>query len=129
MLLIYSYMIPSTNFQSCTKDGEALAITMAHLGLLFHLLGFDYNLLLNLMLQEPYDLLGVTYSQALQVSFGHGTLVGSKFKSKDQPSLSYQCISVVLHGPRIHHVVVHNPKLVEHIPLLPKKKIPPDILI
>ena len=92
MLLIYSYMIPSTNFQSCTKDGEALAITMAHLGLLFHLLGDDYNLFSKLMLQERYDSLGVTYSQALLVAFGHGTLVGSKFKSEEQPFLSYQCI-------------------------------------
>ena len=80
MLLMYSYMIASTTFQSFTEDGEALAITIAHLGLLFYLLGADYNLILKLMLQKPYDSLGVTYSQANQVSFGHGTLFGLKFK-------------------------------------------------
>ena len=68
---------------SSFEDGEALSITMAHLGLLFHLLGADYNLLLKLMLQEPYDFLGVTYSQSLQVSFLHGTLVGSKLKLQE----------------------------------------------
>ena len=102
---------------------------MAHLELLFHLLGDDYNLLSNLMLQEPYDYLGVTYSQALRVFFGHGTLVGSKFNSEEQPLLSYQCISIFLHSPRIHHAAVHIPELVEHIPLLPKKKIPQYIFI
>ena len=122
-------MIASTNFQSFTEDGEAFSIIMTHLGLLFHLLGDDYNLFSNLMFQEPYDSLGVTYSQALQVSFGHVTLVGLKFKSEERPSLYYQCILVVLHGPRIHHPAVHIPELVEHIPLLPKKKIPLDILI
>ena len=38
---------------------------------------------LNLMLQEPYYLLGVTYSQASQVSFGLGTLVGSNLKFQE----------------------------------------------
>ena len=102
---------------------------MAHLGLLFHLIGDYYNLLSKLMLQEPYDQIGVTYSQALQVSFVHGTLVGSKFKSEEKPLLYYQCISIVLHGPGIHHAVVHISKLVEHIPLLSKNKIPPNIFI
>ena len=81
------------------------------------------------MFQYPYDFLGVTYAQALQVSFGHGTLFGSKFKSKEQPWLYYQCILVVLHGPKIHHAAVHITNLVDHIPLLPKKRTPPDILI
>ena len=126
---MYSSTMTSRIASSSFEDGEALAITMAHLGLLFHLLGVDYNLISKLMLQEPYDSLGVTYYQALQVSFGNGTLVSSKFKSEEKPSLYYQCISVVLHGPRIHHVVVHIPELVEHSPILPKKKIPPDILI
>ena len=102
---------------------------MTDLGLLFHLLGVDYNLLSKLMLQYPYDSLGVTYSQSLQVSFGHGTLVGLKFKSEEHPSLYYQCISVVLHGTRIHHAAVHILDLVEHIPIIPKNKIPPYILI
>ena len=76
MLLMYSYMISSTDVQSCKEDGESLAISMTHLGLLFHLLRVDYTHISKLMLQEPYDSLGVTYSQSLQVYFGHGTLVG-----------------------------------------------------
>ena len=126
---MYSYMIASTDFQSCTEDGEALAITMSHLKLLFHLLGADYNILSKLMLQKPYDSLRVTYSQALQVSFGHGTLVGLNLKYEEHPLLSYQCISLVLHGPKIDRIVVHIPELVENIPLLSKKKIHPNIVI
>ena len=86
---MYSSTMTSRIASSSSEDGEALAVTMAHLVLLFHLLGDDYNLLSNLMLQEPYDSLGVTYSQPLQVSFGHGTLVGSNFKYEEQHSLSY----------------------------------------
>ena len=107
-----------------------------------HLVGVDYNLLSKLMLQDPYDLLGVTYSQAFTVSFryrilcdlnsSHGILFGSnystggsKFKYQEYHFLSHQCISVVLYGLRIHHTIV--PELIEHIPLLPKKNIPPNI--
>ena len=86
---MYSYTMTSRIVSSSFEDGEALAIKMVHLGLLFHLLGADYNLLSKLMRQDPYDSLGVTYSQALQVSFGDGTLVGSKFNSEEWPSLSY----------------------------------------
>ena len=64
--------------------------------------------------------------------------IGSKFKSSHHigidynsqgPSvfLSHHWISVVLHGPSFHHVVVLDPG--EHISLLPKKKIPPEIII
>ena len=126
---MYSYTMNKIIASSSFEDGEVLSITMAHLGLLFHLLGLDYNLLLNFMLQEPYDSFGITYSQPPSVSSGHDILFGSRIKSKGHHSLSYQCISVVLHGPRIHHAIVHIPKLVEHIQLLHKKKIPPDILI
>ena len=94
---------------------------------MMHLLGDYYNLLSNLILRYPYESLGVTYSQALQVSFGHGILFGLRFKYEEHHSLSYQCISVVVHGLRIHHAVV--PELVEHIPLLPNKKIPLDMPI
>ena len=118
---IYSSTITNRVPLSSYEDGEAFSITMAHL------LGADYNLPSKLMLQDPYDSLGVTYSQALQVSFGYGILFGLRFKYKENHSLSYQCISVVIHGLWIHHVIV--PELVEHIPLLRKKKIPLDILI
>ena len=124
---MYSSTITSIFPSSSYEDGEAFAITMAHLGLLFHILAADYNLPSKLMLQYPYNSLGVTYSQEFSVSFRHGILFGSKFKSEEHHSLSHQCISIVLHGLRIHHATVT--KLVEHIPLLPKKKIPLDIFI
>ena len=115
---------------------------MAHLGLLFHILVADYNLHSKLMLQDPYDSLGVTYSQVFIVSFRNGILCGlnsshhilfgsnyspsgSKFKSEEYHLLSHQCILVVLHGLRIHQAVV--PELIEHTPLLPKKNISPNI--
>ena len=114
---MYSSTITSRVSSSSYEYGESLAITMAHL------LGSDYNFHSNLMLQYPYDSLGVTNYQAPSVSFRHGILFGSRFKSKESHFLSYQCILVVLHGLRIHHATVLE--LVEHIPLLPKKNIPP----
>ena len=64
-LPMYSSTMTSIIDSSSFEDGESLTITMAHLGLLFHLVGADYNLLSKFMLQEPYNSLGVTYSQAL----------------------------------------------------------------
>jgi len=64
--------VPSTSYE----DGEAFAITMAHLGLFFHILATDYNLHSKLILQDSYDSLGVTDSQAIIVSFRHGILCG-----------------------------------------------------
>ena len=131
---MYSSTVTNSVFSSSYEDGEAFAITIAHLGLLFHILVVDYNLHSKLILQDPYESLGVTYSQAFTISFRHCILCGSnyspggsKFKSKEYHFLSHQCNSVVLHGLRIHHAVV--PELVENTPLLPKKKIPPDIFI
>ena len=89
LLPMYSYTMTSRIASSSFEDGESFVIKMEHLGLLFHFLGANYNLISKLMLQDPYYLLGVTYSQALQVSFGHGTPVHSKFKSKWKPSLYY----------------------------------------
>ena len=43
--------------------------------------------------------------------------------------LSYQLISVALHGSSFHPVVLYVPNSVEHIILLPKRKIPPGIII
>ena len=88
-LPMYSYTITSRIDSSSFEDGESLTITMAHLGLLFHLLGVEHNLLSKLIIQEPYDSLGVTYSQPLQVFFRHDTLVGLKFKTREHHSLSY----------------------------------------
>ena len=44
-------------------------------------------------------------------------------------SLSHQLISVALHGSSFHLAVVYVLDLVEHIPLLPKRKIPIEIII
>ena len=127
----YSSTITSRVPSSSYEYGEAFSITMKHL------LGSDYNLISKLMLQYPYDSLGVTYSQAFLVSFRHGTLCGQnfshgilfvlKFKYEEYHFLSHQCILVVLHGLRIHHATVLE--VVEHIPILPKKKIPRDIFL
>ena len=43
--------------------------------------------------------------------------------------LSHQLISVALHGSSFHLAVVYVLDLVEHIPLLSKRKIPPDTII
>ena len=43
--------------------------------------------------------------------------------------LSYQLISVALRGSSFHLVVVYISDLVEHFLLLPKRKIPPKIII
>ena len=72
---MYSSTITSRVCSSSYEDGEAFCITMTHLGLLFHILAADYNLHSNLMLHDPYDSLGVTYSQAILVSFRHGILI------------------------------------------------------
>ena len=61
----YSSTITSKFLSSSYEDGEAFAITMAHLGLLFHIFATHYNLHSKLMLQYPYDMLGVTYSQEI----------------------------------------------------------------
>ena len=54
--------------------------------------------------------------------------LGVDYKSQD-PSVfpSHHWISVVLHGPSFHPAVILDPS--EQIYLLPKKKIPPDIII
>ena len=43
--------------------------------------------------------------------------------------LSHQLISVALHGSNFHLAAVYVPDSVEHILLLTKKKIPPNIII
>ena len=50
--------------------------------------------------------------------------LGAEYKSQE---ISHYWISVVIHGPSFHPAVVFDPS--EHISLLPKKKIPPDISI
>ena len=43
--------------------------------------------------------------------------------------LSYQLILVALHGSSFHPAAVYVPDSIEHIILLPKRKIPPEIII
>ena len=57
--------VPSTSYEY----GEAFSITMAHLGLLFHILAADYNLHSNLMLQDPYESPRFTYSESIYSLF------------------------------------------------------------
>ena len=45
------------------------------------------------------------------------------------PFLSYQLISVALHGSIFHPTTVYISDLVEHIIILPKRNIPPDTII
>ena len=45
------------------------------------------------------------------------------------PFLSYQLISVALHGSSFHPAAVYISDLVEHIILFPKRKIPPKIIM
>ena len=42
--------------------------------------------------------------------------------------LSHQLITVAIHGSSFHIAVVYVPDSVEHIHVIPKKKIPPDII-
>ena len=53
ILTIYSSTITSIVPSISYEYGESFAITMAQLGLLFHILAADYNLHSKLMLQDP----------------------------------------------------------------------------
>ena len=46
-----------------------------------------------------------------------------------EPFLTYQLISVALHGSSLHPATVCTSDLVEHIILLPKRNIPLDIIM
>ena len=46
-----------------------------------------------------------------------------------EPFLTYQLTSVALHGSSLHPAIVYISDLVEHIILLPKRNIPPDIIM
>ena len=46
-----------------------------------------------------------------------------------EPFLTYQLISVALHGSSLHLAAIYIYDLVEHIILLPKRNIPPDIMM
>ena len=46
-----------------------------------------------------------------------------------EPFLTYQLISISLHGSSLHPATVYISDLVEHIIILAKRKIPPDIMM
>ena len=46
-----------------------------------------------------------------------------------EPFLTYQLTLVALHGSNLHPTAVYISDLVEHIILLPERKIPPDIMM
>ena len=46
-----------------------------------------------------------------------------------EPFLTYQLILVALHGSSLHPATAYISNLVEHIILLPKRNIPPDIMM
>ena len=96
MLLMYSYMIASTDFQSCTEDGGHL-----------HALGADLTYFCSkLKFQVFLHPFGVVL-----------TLVGSVCKLKWILDLLTSIVEEI------------KDMFWEHDPLLPKKKIPPDIFI
>ena len=99
-----SYMITCTYPLCVNEDGD---ITYS-LGQLFHLSGADFV--------------------STGSNFKSSHHLGADYKSQ-YPSIfpSHHWISVVLHGPSFHPIVVLD--LGEHIYLLPKKKIPLDINI
>ena len=49
--------------------------------------------------------------------------------NSQEPFLTFQLISVALHGSSLHLAVVYIFYLVEHIILLPKRNIPLDIIM
>ena len=49
--------------------------------------------------------------------------------NSQEPFLTFQLTSVALHGSSLHPAAVYISDLVEHIILLPKKKIPLDIIM
>ena len=49
--------------------------------------------------------------------------------NSQEPFLAFQLTSVALHGSNLHPVAVYISDLVEHIILIPKRNIPPDIMM
>ena len=49
--------------------------------------------------------------------------------NSQEPFLTFQLTSVALHGSSLHPATVYISDLVEHIILLPKRKIPLDIMM
>ena len=103
-----SYMITCSSPHNTSKDGDILH-SPGHL-LLTPKSDFTSNG--SMFKAATYKFLGFT---------SHGSNSQALF-------LSHQLISVALHGSIFHLAVVYVPDSVEHIPLLPKRKITPYII-
>ena len=55
--------------------------------------------------------------------------LSSHVLNPQEPFLTYKLILIALHGSSLHPAVVYISDLVEHIILIPKRKIPPDIMM
>ena len=104
-----SYLITCSSPHKTSKDGDILHST----GHLLLTLGADFTSYISMFKGATYKFLGFT---------SHGY-------NSQELFLFHQLISVALHGSSFHLAAVYVPDSVEHIPLLPKRKIPPDIII
>ena len=103
------YLITCSSPHITSKDGDILHLPR-HLLLT---LGADFNSHGLMLKDEIYHIFGFS---------SHGSNSQAIF-------LSHWLISVALHGSNFHLATVYVPDSVEHIPLLPKRKIPLDIII
>ena len=106
---LHFYLITCSSTHRTSKDGDILHF----LGHLLLTLGADFTSHGLMFKAEIYQLLGFSSHD-----LNHQSLF-----------LSHQLISVALHGSSFHFATVYVPDSVEHIPLLPKRKISPDIII
>ena len=116
LLLIFSSLLTGSVHSKYTEDGQHIDIGLENLRHLLHLILGD-DITFGLKFQDH------------QVSFGIDfTFLGSKIKLNEHLLLHFcQIILVALHGPIIYYAIVYLLDQVEHIPLLPKNKIPPYI--
>ena len=110
MLPIHCMIMIGKSSQNCTKDGghhHSLGVDPTSFGLDF---GSKFMVAL----------------ASFQVSFGPNLRM---FKSSENHSnsLDYQCYPIALHGHTVHPAVDYVPNPVEQIPLLSRRKTPPDI--
>ena len=104
-----TYLITCSSPHRTSKDGDILHSP----GHLILTLEADFTSHGSMFKAEIYQFLGFT---------SHGSNFQALF-------LSHQLISVVLHGSSFHLAVVYASNSVQHILLIPKRKIPLDIII
>ena len=103
------YLITCSSPHRTSKEGDILH----SLGHFLLTIGVDFTSHGSLFKAAIYHSLGF---------YSHGLNSQAHF-------LSHQLISVSLHGSSFHLAIVYICDSVEHIILLPKRKIPPDIII